>query len=392
MPADSLPNASQRGSGALLPALRKHGNSGWEARGAPDAWFERRREQAFAVGLMVPTSGSAGIWGPSTIACAQLAAEEINRAGGLLGQEVRLRIVDAADEISDLAERTTQMLDDGEIDAIVGMHISAVRQNIRGAVAGRVPYVYTPLYEGGERTPGIYAIGETPQQQLRPAIRALTERFQLKRWALLGNDYVWPRLSHALACRYIRESGGAVLDDLYLPFGVSDFGPVLERIERLGVDALLLSLVGQDAVVFNREFGGAAGKLRGVIRLSCAIEENGLLAIGAENTEGLYGAAAYFAAAPTDSNMAFKERYYSLFGDRAPTLNALGQSTYEGMHFLAALIERSNGRRAPWSALAAEPFSYRSARGALYLDNDHKVCPMYLARAEGHLFEVEQRL
>jgi ABC-type branched-subunit amino acid transport system substrate-binding protein len=227
---------------------------------------------------------------------------------------------------------------------------------------------------------------------LRPAIRALTERFQLKRWALLGNDYVWPRLSHALACRYVRESGGAVLDDLYLPFGVSDFGPVLERIERLGVDALLLSLVGQDAVVFNREFGGAAGKLRGVIRLSCAIEENGLLAIGAENTAGLYGAAAYFAAAPTDSNMAFKERYYSLFGDRAPTLNALGQSTYEGMHFLAALIERSNGRRTPWSALAAEPFSYRSAREALYLDNDHKVCPMYLARAEGHLFEVEQRL
>ena len=392
MPAHSLPNAPQSASGALLPALRKHRNSGWQPRGAPDAWFERRREQAFAVGLMVPTSGSAGIWGPSTIACAQLAAEEINRAGGLLGQEVRLRIVDAADEISDLAERTTQMLDDGEIDAIVGMHISAVRQNIRGAVAGRVPYVYTPLYEGGERTPGIYAIGETPQQQLRPAIRALTERFQLKRWALLGNDYVWPRLSHALACRYIRESGGAVLDDLYLPFGVSDFGPVLERIERLGVDALLLSLVGQDAVVFNREFGSAAGKLRGVIRLSCAIEENGLLAIGAENTEGLYGAAAYFAAAPTDSNMAFKERYYSLFGDRAPTLNALGQSTYEGMHFLAALIERSNGRRAPWSALAAEPFSYRSARGALYLDNDHKVCPMYLARAEGHLFEVEQHL
>ena len=45
------------------------------------------------------------------------------------------------------------------------------------------------------------------------AIRALAERFHLKRWALLGNDYVWPRLSHALACRYIRESGGAVIDD-----------------------------------------------------------------------------------------------------------------------------------------------------------------------------------
>jgi urea transport system substrate-binding protein len=73
---------------------------------------------------------------------------------------------------------------------------------------------------------------------------ALQRHIQARRWALLGNDYVWPRLSHALACRYIRESGGAVIDDLYLPLGVADFGPVLERLARLKADALLLSLVG----------------------------------------------------------------------------------------------------------------------------------------------------
>jgi ABC-type branched-subunit amino acid transport system substrate-binding protein len=224
----------------LLPALRKN-RPGTGAIGTfPDAWFERRRDRAFTVGLLVPTTGSAGIWGPSTIACAQLAAEEINRGGGLLGQEVRLRVVDAADEIPDLAEQTQHILDEGEIDAIVGMHISAVRQNLRGAVAGRVPYVYTPLYEGGERTPGIYAIGETPRQQLRPAIRALAERFHLKRWALLGNDYVWPRLSHA---RVPLFAGRAVTTISSIPLGVTDFGPVLERLARLKADALLLSLV-----------------------------------------------------------------------------------------------------------------------------------------------------
>ena len=362
----------------------------WSPRAVPDAWFERRRSRAFEIGLLVPTSGSAGIWGPSTIACAQLAAEEINRAGGLLGQEVRLRIVDAADEVATLPESTDAMLDEGEIDAIVGMHISAVRQSLRGVVAGRVPYVYTPLYEGGERTPGVYAIGETPGQQLRPAIRALAERFRLKRWALLGNDYVWPRVSHALAHEYIREVGGQVVDDLYLPLGVTDFAAVLERLARLKAEALLLSLVGHDAVGFNREFGAATGAIRSVVRLSCAIEENGLLAIGAENTERLYVASSYFASVPTDANMAFKERYYGLFGERAPTLNALGQSTYEGIQFLAALVER-NSRQHP-SAPSAEPLRYRTVRGAAYVDNDRKLCPMYLARAEGHLFEVVQKL
>jgi urea transport system substrate-binding protein len=376
----------------LPPLLRKQRPGGSMSRAVPDSWFERRRERVFEVGLLVPTSGAAGIWGPSTIACARLASEEINRNGGLLGQEVRLRIVDAADEIGDLADHTDEMLESADIDAIVGMHISSVRQRLLGAVRGRVPYVYTPLYEGGERTPGVYAIGETPGQQLRPAIHALIERFGLTRWALLGNDYVWPRISHALARTYISQAGAEVLDDLYLPFGIDDFGPVLERLNVLKVDGLLLSLVGEDAVHFNREFGASGGRFRDVVRLSTAIEENGLLAIGAQNTERLHAAAAYFASVRSDANMAFKERYYTLFGERAPTLNALGQSTYEGMHFLAALLEHSERTGVHWSRPLREPLRYRSARDAAYIDNDRKLYPIYLAQAEGHLFEVGQRL
>lgn len=388
----NLQRASGVSARAGLPSVLSKHKGGSSAHSAPDSWSERRRERELEVGLLVPTSGSAGIWGPSTIACARLAAEEINRGGGLLGQLIRLRIVDAADEVSDLAERTEQLLDDGEIDAIVGMHISSVRQKLLGAVRARVPYVYTPLYEGGERTPGVYAIGETPRQQLLPALHGLTARYGIKRWALLGNDYVWPRISHALARSYIGRLGAAVVDDLYLPFGMNDFGPVLQRLVKLDIDGLLLSLVGEDAVQFNREFGAAGAALRDVVRLSTAIEENGLLAIGAQNTERLHVASGYFASVSSDANMSFKERYYNFFGDRAPTLNALGQSTYEGMHFLAALLERAERTGEHWCAPAKEPLRYRSARDAAYLDNDRKLYPMYLARAEGHLFEVGERL
>lgn len=383
--------ASPCGNGFLLPAFRSKLPTNLPRRGQ-ETRFDRIRGQSFSIGLLVPTSGLEGIWGPSTIACARLAVEEINRSGGLLGKEVGLLVIDAADEAPDLTEQTDQALENGEIDAIVGMHISSVRQRLVGTVAGRVPYVYTPLYEGGERSPGVYAIGETPSEQLRPAIHALATRFRLKRWALLGNDYVWPRISHALAKGYVRETGGEVADDLYLPLGVSDFGPVLERLARLKVDGLLLSLIGQDAIAFNREFGSAGSKLRGMVRLSCAIEENGLLAIGTENTEGLYATAGYFASVLTDANMAFKERYYSLLGERAPALNTLGQSTYEGVQFLAALMERTHRQRRPWRAADLEPIPYRSARETVYLDNRRKVSAMYLARAEGHLLQVIERL
>ncbi|HSB22828.1 MAG TPA: substrate-binding domain-containing protein [Burkholderiaceae bacterium] len=340
----------------------------------------------FVVGLLVPINGSAGIWGPSSIACAQLAQAEINDAGGLLDRRVRLQVIDSSDEALDVGAITGQLMRRGAIDAIVGMHTSQVRQRVLRDVARQIPYVYTPLYEGGERTPGVFALGETPGQQLRPAIEHLIGRYRANRWMFIGNDYVWPRVSHGLAARYVVDRGGQVLADRYLPFGVEDHSELLDEIRRLRPNAILLSLVGQDAVQFNRAFG-RCGLSRGIFRLSCAIEENGLLAIGADNTEGLFVSSGYFASLDTDANMAFKERYHNHFGQRAPTLNSLGQSTYEGMHFMAALAQRAADDEAPLIGPLATPLAFRSVRGTRYLGNDQCSQPTYLAQARGHLFE-----
>ena len=141
---------------------------------------------------------------------------------------------------------------DGDIGA---MHTSQVRQRVLKDVARQIPYVYTPLYEGGEHTPGVFAIGETPGRQLRPAIEYLASRYRARRWMFVGNDYVWPRVSHRLAARYVAEQGGEVVADRYLPFNTDDFSELLDEIRKLKPHAILLSLVGQDAVQFNRAFG-----------------------------------------------------------------------------------------------------------------------------------------
>jgi urea transport system substrate-binding protein len=344
------------------------------------------RGNDFVVGLLVPINGSAGIWGPSSIACAQLAQAEINAAGGLLERQMRLRIVDSSDEALEVGSVTAELMHSGAIDAIVGMHTSQVRQRVLRDVARQIPYVYTPLYEGGERTPGVFALGETPEQQLRPAIDYLVDRYRARRWMFIGNDYVWPRVSHKLAARYVRDRGGEVLADRYRPFGADDYAELLDEIRRLKPHAILLSLVGQDAVQFNRAFGDC-GLARDVFRLSCAIEENGLLAIGADNTAGLFVSSGYFASLDNDANMAFKERYYNHFGQRAPTLNALGQSTYEGVHFMAALARRAADDEAPLLGQLPSPLAFRSVRGICYLGNERCAHPSFLAEAGGHFFQ-----
>ncbi|MBN3764087.1 ABC transporter substrate-binding protein [Burkholderia sp. Ac-20365] len=343
------------------------------------------------IALCVPLGGAAGLWGPCALAAAQLAVDELNAASGITGRPCRLLTVNAADDARELESALSGLIDDGAIDALVGMHTSAVRHDLLKAVGGHIPFIYTPLYEGGERTPGVFAIGETTRRQLQPAIQWLSMQRHPKRWFFVGNDYVWPHATHRLAHRFVTETGAQVVGDMYVPFGTGDYGEVLDAIRKRRADAILLSLIGQDTIDFNRAFG-EAGLASSVVRLSCALGENELLGIGARNTADLYVASGYFASLRTDANLAFKERYRGRYGARAPTLDTFGQSTYEGIHFLAALFDDAQRRDLPREAglaqLGIAPLSYRSARDAAYAGGRVNRVPIYLARADGHHFEV----
>ena len=350
-----------------------------------------RARRELHIGLCVPMGGLTGIWGPSALASARLATAELNRSSGIGGRSCKLVLVDADDDAPMLESVLTELVHSGEVDALVGMHTSHVRQRVLRAIGGQIPFVYTPLYEGGECTPGVFAIGDTPDRQLQPAIAWISRRERPKRWALLGNDYVWPHVSNRLARGYIAQCEGEVVSEQYVPLHTTDYTEQLAALRASGADAVLLSLVGEDAIAFNRAFGEQR-VAKSALRLSCAIEENELLAIGADNTERLYVASSYFAALATDANLAFKERYHDHFGERAPTLNSLGQSTYEGVHFLASLFERGLFDRSQWGRIGKQSFAYRSAREGRFSGEGTSLAPVYMAVADGHVFRVVGRL
>nr|MDQ4041613.1 ABC transporter substrate-binding protein [Actinomycetota bacterium] len=108
-------------------------------------------ESTIDVALVIPLRGSAGIFGPTCELCAQLAAEDINGGSGVLAREVRLAVVDGSGPPEKVADEVGALVSAGLVDAVVGWHISAVRQALAPRIAGRVPYVYTALYEGGAR-------------------------------------------------------------------------------------------------------------------------------------------------------------------------------------------------------------------------------------------------
>ena len=339
------------------------------------------------IGVLVPDSGPGGLFGPSTRNSAMLAAERINRGGGINGEQIELVFADVGVPPAEAAQAALRLWKGEGVDAFVGMHDSAVREALLGRFSGQVPYVYTPVYEGNSCAPGLYITGETPSQQLAPVIPFVMEKEGVSKWYLIGHDYNWPRDTNALAKQYIAGAGGEVVGEEYVPFTVAEFDSSLQRIRESGADAVLITLVGGGSVGFNVSFG-SFGMDRQAIRLGTLIEENTLAGIGSENANRLYSSAGYFASIQTEAAAAFAADYSAAFGSDAPALNGLGQSAYEGLMLLAALANKAGSLDVHALDEAAEGTAWSTPRGDNVLRGRHMAQTIYLADGTGGAFTI----
>jgi urea transport system substrate-binding protein len=331
------------------------------------------------VAVMIPLSGAAGLFGPSAKACAELAAEQINARGGILGRKLEVMFGDAGLAPAEAAQGALKLWKGSGANAVIGMHDSAVRGALVGLFKGQVPYFYTPVYEGGECAKGTYVNGETPQQQLEPVIPWIAAERKPKKWFLIGNDYIWGRNTNAAAKGYIEKTGAQVVGDEYHPFTIDNFDASLARIRDSGADAVLVSLVGGASVNFNKAFGsfGLADK---ALRLGSLIEENTLAGIGLANARNLYSSAGYFANITTPAA--------KRFGPQAPMLNGLAESAYEGFLMLEAVAKKAGALTVDKLDAACEGASYNGPRGAVTMKARHVQQDIYVADVDDKGFRV----
>ncbi|WP_020674198.1 substrate-binding domain-containing protein [Amycolatopsis nigrescens] len=353
--------------------------------------FVLSRDDTWRVAMVIPLQGPAGLFGPSCEAIAELAAHELNSAGGILGREVSFEIVDGGAAPEVVAGELAALVDAGRVDAVSGWHISSVRHALAPVVAGRVPYAYTSLYEGGEQRPGIFCSGETPRLQIEPALRWLRDNLGARRWFVVGDDYVWPRASTAAVRRFAHELDLRIAGEAFVGLGGGDMSGLIRRVEAAECDGVLMLLVGHDAVEFNRRFA-ARGLHERMLRFSPLMEENMLLASGRPATRNLFVAAAYFRSMVTADALDLVSRYVRLHGQDAPALNNAAESCYEGMQVLAGLASRAGNGHLPDLNAAIDGVAYSGPRGTVEFHGQQARQRVHLAVADGYDFEVITRL
>ncbi|MBF6173033.1 substrate-binding domain-containing protein [Nocardia blacklockiae] len=335
---------------------------------------------------IVPLQGSGGIIGPSCDAAVALAVDEINSGTGILGREVRVTTIDGGRAPREVAREVSALLATGMVHAITGWHISAVRRAVARAAGGRVPYLFATIHEGlPDEMPGVLMIGEDPQGHVLAAMAWLRREYGARRWALIGNDYIWPRATAAAVHTALADPAAIALER-FVPLGTEDFTEFLADPRLDLADGIIMLLVGSDAARFNRQFAhtGRAGRQ---VRVSPAVDETVLLAAGPEANENLFVSSSFF---PDSDRM---RRYRSMHGEFAPQLTYFGNTGYEAMHTLRAVARTVGGFEVPrihaalgGGAVLATPSGECRFRG------NQAVHSARIARADGVDFRILGRI
>ncbi|MEI2279539.1 ABC transporter substrate-binding protein [Paenarthrobacter ilicis] len=303
-----------------------------------EAMLQGQNPAKLRVGLIFPLSGVLGVTGPTVIDAVRLAAHEINSTRSAGGRKVELVLVDSGRSPVEVAAEVQDLAQAKVIEACIGLHTSQTLEHVERALSDPLPYIFAAGHEGTPRRAGFYCSGETPDQSADGLRWLMTER-KVSDWAIVGTEYVWPRIARDLERRQIEASGGRVVLDRLIPLGAvnSTIRTILQEVDASGAKGLIVNMPGRDLITALRAAGACGMEKRLVIFSPGSLDENLLYALNGNRSGNLYASMHSFHTAGTDRTADLNDRYRFMFGDSSPVLTSWGEHAYDGMHLLAQL-------------------------------------------------------
>ena len=201
------------------------------------------------LGSILDTSGIFDAYGTPMDMAMRLAVQEINASGGLNGKEVEVVSYDTQSDMALYSQYAQQLVRQDRVDVVHGGILSASREAIRQTLRkSKTLYFYNVLYEGGVCDRNIFIDGVTPAQQVEALIPYAMGRTG-KRVHILAADYNYGQITAKWIRKYVADNGGESVAIDFFPLDISDFGSTIAKIQSVGPDLVVASLVGRRTFV-----------------------------------------------------------------------------------------------------------------------------------------------
>lgn len=292
------------------------------------------------VGALNSLSGTMAISEVTVRNAIDLAVEQINASGGVMGKQIQLVGEDGASEPTVFAEKAEKLISSDCVAAVFGGWTSSSRKAMLPVFESANSLLYYPVqYEGLESSPNIFYTGATTNQQIVPALDYLKEK-GVKSLYLVGSDYVFPQTANRIIKAYAEANGIEIKGEDYTPLGSTDFSTIINKVRTADADAVFNTLNGDSNVAFFREYKnvGLTPQDMPVVSVSIAEEEVG--GIGVQNITGQLTAWDYYQTIDTPVNTAFVDAYKAKYGAEKPTSDPM-EAAYTSVYLWKNTVEKA---------------------------------------------------
>lgn len=286
------------------------------------------------LGFVYIMSGPFATYGQFAKQGAELAIEEINKAGGINGKKIEAFFEDSAGKPDVGIRVIRKLVYENGVDAVIGLDSSGVAS----AVAPIMKELKTPLIITHAATPDVtgkncnrytFRISLNENQNMKMAA-AIASDMKAKLWTTIGPDYSFGHQSWEYFEKYLKEKKPEMgflptSEVAFAPMKTTDFSAYISKVMNSKADGVLISLWGGNLIDFVRQasdMGFFDGKREVLLTLGAATEV--LYALKDKMPEGVWvGTRYWFAANDTPENKAFVDSYKAKF-DSYPSYNAHG--------------------------------------------------------------------
>lgn len=305
-----------------------------------------RLKPGIKIGVLHSLTGTMAMSEAPLVDAVRLAVEEANRSGGVNGAQIEMIVSDCRSDAEYCAQQAEKLITHDHVQALFGCWTSACRKAVKTVVEKHHHLLFYPLqYEGLEESPDIIYTGAVPNQQIIPAVMWALQN-HLKRFYLVGSDYVYPHTANLIAHDILRMNSGQVLAERYLPLGEKNFTAVTGEIARLKPDVILNTLNGDSNYSFFTALRKAGITANNIPVISTSIAEVELAAMGPALEAGNYAVWSYFQSIDSDENKAFVAQFKKRFGvDRV--LDEPMEASYIGVRMWINAIREARSTDLP---------------------------------------------
>src|SRR3989344_6041778 len=295
------------------------------------------------VGQLHSATGTMAISETGSIQAEQLAIDQINAMGGVLGRKIKVIKEDGASDWPTFAEKSKKLLINDRCAAVFGCWTSASRKAVLPVFEKENGLLYYPtFYEGLEQSKNVIYTGQEATQQILYSLEWAKTEKKAKTFFLIGSDYIWPRTSMKIARKHIESVGklGKVVGEEYYPLGHTNFNSLINKIKVAKPDCIFAAVVGGSNVAFYKQLKAAGITGAKQFLLTLSVTEDEMLGVGGENFAGFYSSMKYFQSLTNDNNKKFVEAFKKAYGPKS-VIGDVTQAGYLGPWLWKAAVEKA---------------------------------------------------